>query len=74
MDGDKQPLRCAPKVAKRGITLSLFDFFGCDHYFALIGKYLPIFHLIQRIANKEERARSVNGKLSGAFYRCWVCD
>lgn len=26
LDGDKQPLRCAPKVAKRGITLSLLIF------------------------------------------------
>lgn len=26
LNGDKQPFRCAPKVSKRGISLSLFDF------------------------------------------------
>jgi hypothetical protein len=69
LDGDKQPLRCAPKVAKRGITLSLFDFFGCDH-FSLIGNTYLFFHLIQRIANKEERARIATGALWRVF--CWI--
>ncbi|MDD1820460.1 hypothetical protein, partial [Pseudomonas aeruginosa] len=38
--------------------LSLFDFFGCDHYFALIGNYLPIFSF-NPTDSKQRRTRQI---------------
>ncbi len=71
LDGDKQPLRCAPKVAKRGITLSLLIFRLRSLLFS--NRLILTYFSFNPTDSKQRRTRQ-NRKREALWrvFRCWI--